>query len=70
MYQLRTKQLDAAPRASFLQKLEAWGQEFGGDWVPVEADQALSSEDFVQTLPRPDAVLSVFDKTSTPLLTR
>jgi 3-deoxy-7-phosphoheptulonate synthase len=41
VYQLRTKQLDAAPRASFLQKLEAWSQEFGGDWVPVEADSQV-----------------------------
>ena len=33
MYQLRTKALAADARASFILKLEAWGQEFGGAWV-------------------------------------
>lgn len=33
VYQLRTKPLAADVRASFILKLEAWGQEFGGAWV-------------------------------------
>jgi len=35
-----------------------------------DADQALSVENFAQTLPRLEAVLSVFDKTFNPLLAK
>jgi 3-deoxy-7-phosphoheptulonate synthase len=35
-----------------------------------DADQAMSVENFAQTLPRLDAVLSAFEKTFNPLLTK
>ena len=35
-----------------------------------DADQALSVENFAKTLPRLEAVLSVFDKTLNPLLAK
>jgi 3-deoxy-7-phosphoheptulonate synthase len=41
VYQLRPKPLAADVRASFLQKLEAWAQEFGGSWVPVKDDSPV-----------------------------
>jgi 3-deoxy-7-phosphoheptulonate synthase len=72
VYQLRTKALVADARAAFQQKLEAWGQEFGGVWVPIDGQSLIyyfkgdAPQDALLRLSQWSEVITVVEESAPP----